>query len=124
MVSKYFGHLLFLAITLVSSYPSVFLLSIKMGDPTIPPKVKKVLENNGCLSCHQVSYRLYGPSFEQIALKEYPDSLLFELIRNPNRNNWPGFPPMPPNKTIGYQEVQMLSEWLDAMAKSNTMEQR
>src|SRR5688572_23673897 len=95
------GTLLVLAITCSNPmYGQAKFDKTKSTQSNIPDSIKVILKKNQCIACHREKDPLVGPSFEQIAKKEYSSQQLLKLIRTPQPSNWPGYPPMPPVKSI------------------------
>lgn len=62
-------------------------------------EVKGLLANYTCLACHNPTKKQIGPSFAEIAKRNYSNEKILQLIHNPKPENWPGYatemPPMP-----------------------------
>lgn len=81
----------------------------------IPNDVEKLLEKNKCLSCHTPYRRLVGPSFVNIAKKQYDAKRIATLLEKPEPANWPGYPAMAPIKNIPYKEVCKITDWINSL---------
>ncbi|WP_417236985.1 c-type cytochrome [Bizionia paragorgiae] len=113
------GTLLVLAITCSNPmYGQANFDKTKSTQSNIPDSIKVILKRNQCIACHREKDPLVGPSFEQIAKKEYSSQQLLKLIRTPQTSNWPGYPPMPPVKSITEEEVNNLAIWIMTLNKS------
>src|SRR5215212_1154272 len=64
----------------------------------IPADVSALLEKYTCRNCHKADEKLIGPAYKEVALKGYRDAEIVNLIYNPKPENWPGYPPMLPQK--------------------------
>ncbi|WP_316814630.1 c-type cytochrome [Pedobacter nyackensis] len=62
-------------------------------------EVKGLLANYTCMACHNPTKRQIGPSFTDVAKRNYSNEKILQLIHNPKPENWPGYstemPPMP-----------------------------
>jgi len=81
----------------------------------IPASVKKVLGKYACISCHSMEYRMVGPSWKTLAKQKYTAKQLGHLLRKPEPNNWPDYPPMEPVPNITNAEVKILADWLNTI---------
>ena len=81
----------------------------------IPDDIENLLEKNKCLSCHTPYRRLVGPSFVNIAQKQYDAKKIAELIEKPQPDNWPGYPAMAPIKNVPYNEVCKITSWINSL---------
>lgn len=69
----------------------------------------------GCLSCHNVSMKIVGPSYKDIADKYRKDAAaktkVAEQIRNGGSGKW-GPIIMPPFPQVTPEEVRLVSDWI------------
>src|SRR5690606_4659893 len=73
-------------------------------------EVKGILTKNTCLACHNTDKKLVGPSFKEIAKRNYSDEKIAELIRNPQPQNWPDYPTeMPPMPHVPKADVAKIA---------------
>jgi cytochrome c551/c552 len=80
--------------------------------------VKGLLVNYTCLSCHNVTRKQVGPSFEEIAERKYSNSKIVELIHNPQPQNWPDYAtPMPPMSHVPKAEALKIAAYINSLAK-------
>ena len=79
---------------------------------TAPAPVKKVLDKYACGSCHVMDKRIVGPSWKELAARNYSARKMAKLIRSPKPENWPNFPPMAPITGISDAEVKVVADWL------------
>ncbi|MES2647289.1 MAG: c-type cytochrome [Bacteroidota bacterium] len=61
--------------------------------------ISNLLTKNTCASCHNADKKQVGPSFKEIAKRNYSAAKIVSLIYNPQKKNWPEYatemPPMP-----------------------------
>jgi cytochrome c551/c552 len=59
-----------------------------------------------------------GPSFEEIAGRNYSASKMLQLIYNPDPKNWPGYAvSMPPMTNLPKAEAQKIVAWIRSLKK-------
>ena len=85
---------------------------LTVGAQDIPDSTKKILGKYTCGSCHSYEMRLIGPSWKELAQKNYSAKTLANLLRNPEPVNWPDYPPMAPIPNITNAEAKILAAWL------------
>ncbi len=57
-------------------------------------EVLELMQKYTCVSCHKTNTKLVGPSWKEIADRNYSEERMLELIKKPEPANWPGYPPM------------------------------
>ena len=71
---------------------------------------------NGCFSCHSVSEKIVGPSFQSISSKYAGDkdaaASLVQSIRNGSIGKWGSRAAMPPNSAISNEDLNKLAKWV------------
>jgi cytochrome c551/c552/glucose/arabinose dehydrogenase len=60
------------------------------GTPTLA-EIQPLLTKHTCFSCHQPDKRMVGPSYKDIAKRNYTAPQIVELIYKPNPKNWPDY---------------------------------
>jgi len=79
-------------------------------------QVKPLLDKNTCSACHQVSKRVVGPAFSDIAKRRYTDKKIVELIYNPQPENWPDYStPMAPMPQVPKDEAMKIATWINSL---------
>ena len=77
--------------------------------------VAKLLADNGCTACHDVTKKLVGPAFREVAQKYANDSgaaaRLAAKIRAGGDGVW-GPVPMPPNTGLSEADAKRLAQWV------------
>ncbi|AGX86464.1 c-type cytochrome [Candidatus Symbiobacter mobilis] len=82
--------------------------------PTLSLADLTLAQQKNCMSCHAVSNKVVGPSFESIAEKygkQNASSKLASKIMRGSSRNW-GAISMPPNPQLTPDEAQALVKWI------------
>lgn len=83
-------------------------------------QVKPLLDRNTCSACHQVSQKVVGPSFQDIAKRKYTDKRIVELIYNPEPENWPNYAtPMAPMPQVPEDEALKIAAWINSLRSAD-----
>jgi cytochrome c551/c552 len=78
--------------------------------------IEPLLVKNTCTACHQVSKRQVGPSFTDIAKRNYSNERIVELIYNPEPKNWPEHEtPMAPMPQVPREEALKIAAWINSL---------
>jgi cytochrome c len=93
---------------------SAFSLAPQMAQPN-PPEVDALLSKYSCTSCHSMDRRLVGPTWKEIASKQYSKKRIIALVKKPEPGNWPGYPPMAAQATIPKEDLGKIADWLVAL---------
>lgn len=78
-------------------------------------KVKQLLEKNTCFACHKPNEKLVGPSYQEIASKNYSDERIVALVYKPEPENWPEYPPMIALSHIDKSELLHIARWINSL---------
>ncbi len=78
----------------------------------MPAEVKRVMGKYACTTCHAPQVRLIGPSWQQLAQRNYTPRQLAALMRKPQPENWPDYPPMEPIPTFTNADAKIIADWL------------
>ena len=81
----------------------------------IPSDMKSLLAKNTCLGCHKMDSKLIGPSFLAIAQRGYSQKELVQLIKEPDPENWPDYPPMAPMAWVESEQLEAMSAWIASL---------
>lgn len=82
------------------------------ADPTIPADIKALLGKYGCEACHAIDRKLVGPKWTDVAAKKYSKKKIIALVKEPKPENWPGYPPMTPQKTVPAGDLGKIADWI------------
>jgi len=81
-------------------------------------EVEGLLTKNTCLACHNQTKRQIGPPFAEIAKRKYSPDKIFQLIHNPQPQNWPGYSTeMPPMPQVTKAEALKIAGWINSLGK-------
>jgi len=81
-------------------------------------EVEGLLTKNTCLACHNQTKRQIGPPFVEIAKRKYSAEKIFQLIHNPQPQNWPGYSTeMPPMPQVTRAEALKIAGWINSLNK-------
>jgi len=79
-------------------------------------EIEPLLAKNTCTACHQVSKRQVGPSFKDIAKRNYTNERIVQLIYNPEPKNWPEHEtPMAPMPQVPKEEALRIAAWINSL---------
>lgn len=79
-------------------------------------KIKQLLEKNTCFACHKEDEKLVGPSYQEIAKRNYSDERIVELIYKPEPENWPDYPaPMIALPHLDKDELLEIAHWINSL---------
>ena len=78
--------------------------------------VSPILAKNTCSACHNTDTRQVGPSFQEIAKRNYTVDQIVELVITPKPENWPDYStPMPPMPHVPKNDVVKIAEWIRSL---------
>jgi cytochrome c551/c552 len=79
-------------------------------------EVQPLLTTNTCVACHHKDKRIIGPSFKNIAQRNYSDGEMVDLIYNPQPKNWPEYAtPMAPMPQVPRKEALQIAAWINSL---------
>ncbi|WP_422359089.1 c-type cytochrome [Reichenbachiella sp.] len=79
-------------------------------------KIKQLLEKNTCFACHKEKEKLVGPSYTEIAKRNYSNERIVELIYKPEPENWPEYPaPMIALPHLDKNELLEIANWINSL---------
>lgn len=78
--------------------------------------ISPLLAKNTCSACHNTDTRQVGPSFQEIAKRNYTVDQIVELVVTPRPENWPDYStPMPPMPHVPKNDVIKIAEWIRSL---------
>lgn len=81
-------------------------------------EVKGLLTSYTCLACHSPAKRQIGPSFSDIAKRNYSNEKILQLIHNPKPENWPGYSTeMPPMPQVSKADGLKIAAYINSLGK-------
>lgn len=78
-------------------------------------EVAPLLSKNTCVACHKKGEKLVGPSFSEIAKRNYTNHRIVELIYKPEPKNWPDYPPMVGLSFVPKGEALKIAGWINSL---------
>lgn len=79
-------------------------------------KIKQLLEKNTCFACHKENEKLVGPSYAEIAKRNYSNERIVELVYKPEPENWPDYPaPMIALPHLDKNELLEIANWINSL---------
>lgn len=81
----------------------------------IPADIEVLLEKHTCLTCHKTDEKLIGPAYKEVAMRNYADEAIVNLIYNPKPDNWPGYPPMIGLKDVPKDDAMKIAGWINCL---------
>lgn len=80
--------------------------------------INPILARNTCSACHNADTRQVGPSFQEIAKRNYSVDEIVELVVTPKPENWPDYnTPMPPMPHVPKDDVVKIAQWIQSLNK-------
>ena len=78
--------------------------------------VRPILQRNTCFACHAVDKKQVGPSYMEVAKRNYSNERIIELIHNPEPENWPDYPvAMPPMPQVSKEDALMIAAYINSL---------
>jgi cytochrome c len=84
-----------------------------------PAEISALLQQHTCLTCHKVEERLVGPPYKQVALRNYTNEEIVELIYEPKPEHWPDYPPMAALPNVPEEDALKIAEWINSLNPRN-----
>lgn len=79
-------------------------------------EIKPLLIQNTCTACHNTDKKQVGPSYKEIAQRQYSNQQIVALIHNPKPENWPDYAtPMPPMPQVPAEEALKIAAWINSL---------
>jgi cytochrome c551/c552 len=81
-------------------------------------EIQPLLLKNTCLSCHNATKKVVGPSYTEISKRHYSVEKIVSLIKNPQPQNWPGYATeMPPMPQVPQAEALKIATWIRSLSQ-------
>ena len=75
-----------------------------------------LLKKHTCLACHAKESRVVGPSYVDIAKRNYTDKQILALVYKPNPQNWPEYATeMAPMSHVPAADVLKIASWINGL---------
>lgn len=76
-------------------------------------ELKPLLLKYTCVACHNADKKQVGPSFKEIAKRNYSADKIISLIYMPQKSNWPDYPTeMPPMPQVPKEDARKMANWI------------
>jgi cytochrome c551/c552 len=109
------------SVTATTKLPVAKVVSANKSDAKAPTyaEIEPLLVKNTCTACHQVNKRQVGPSFADIAKRNYSNERMVQLIYNPEPKNWPEHEtPMAPMPQVPKEEALRIAAWINSLKQA------
>ena len=75
-----------------------------------------LLKKHTCLACHAKESKVVGPSYSDIAKRNYTDKQILALVYKPNPQNWPDYATeMAPMSHVPAGDVLKIASWINGL---------
>ncbi|MEN9728964.1 MAG: hypothetical protein RLZ91_81 [Bacteroidota bacterium] len=75
-----------------------------------------LLKKHTCLACHAKESKVVGPSYADIAKRNYTDKQILALVYKPNPQNWPDYATeMAPMSHVPAADVLKIASWINGL---------
>lgn len=75
-----------------------------------------LLKKHTCLACHAKEAKVVGPSYVDIAKRNYTDKQILALVYKPNPQNWPDYATeMAPMSHVPAADVLKIASWINGL---------
>jgi cytochrome c551/c552 len=74
------------------------------------------LKKHACLACHAEGNKVVGPSYTDIAKRNYSNERILELVYKPEPSNWPEYATeMAPMSHVPKGDVLKIAAWINSL---------
>lgn len=78
--------------------------------------IQPLLQKNTCFACHAVDKKQVGPSYMEVAKRNYSNERIVELIHNPEPENWPDYAiAMPPMPQVSEEDALKIAAYINSL---------
>jgi cytochrome c551/c552 len=75
-----------------------------------------LLKKHACLACHNENTKVVGPSYTDIAKRNYSNEQILELVYKPQPSNWPEYATeMAPMSHVPKTDVLKIAAWINSL---------
>ena len=75
-----------------------------------------LLKKHACLACHNEANKVVGPSYTDIAKRNYSNEQILELVYKPQPSNWPEYATeMAPMSHVPKEDVLKIAAWINSL---------
>jgi cytochrome c len=77
-----------------------------------PAEINELLNKHTCLTCHAATERVVGPSYVDVAKRNYTAEEIVSLIYKPKPEHWPDYPPMIGLPKVPKEDALKIANWI------------
>jgi cytochrome c len=77
-----------------------------------PAEINDLLNKHTCLTCHAVAERVVGPSYVEVAKRNYSAEEIVSLIYKPKPEHWLDYPPMIGLPKVPKEDALKIANWI------------
>jgi cytochrome c551/c552 len=100
----------------VKVIPSSTTVAPKVAEVPSMEVINSLLAKNTCTACHNANKRQVGPSYAEIAKRNYTNEQIVELIYNPKPENWPDYAtPMAAMPQVPRDEALKIAAYINSL---------
>jgi cytochrome c len=77
-----------------------------------PAEINELLNKHTCLTCHAAAERVVGPSYVDVAKRNYTAEEIVSLIYKPKPEHWPDYPPMIGLPKVPKEDALKIANWI------------
>ena len=75
-----------------------------------------LLKKYACLACHNEANKVVGPSYTDIAKRNYSNEQILELVYKPQPSNWPEYATeMAPMSHVPKEDILKIAAWINSL---------
>ena len=92
--------------------------AVTSGESQVPDyeTIQPILQRNTCFACHAVNKKQVGPSYVEVAKRNYSNERIVELIHNPEPENWPSYAiAMPPMPQVSEEDALKIAAYINSL---------
>ena len=86
-------------------------------------EVASLLKKHACLACHAEGSKVIGPSYTDIAKRNYTNEQILALVYEPKPENWPEYATaMAPMSHVPKGDVLKIAAWINSLGKKSKVD--
>ena len=101
----------------IALFVATFSAAANAQAAAIPADIKGLLEKHTCYTCHKTDKKMVGPSWQDVAKKNYSTKQFTALVYKPVPANWPGYTPMIGLPSVPKGDIKKIADWVATLAK-------
>ncbi|TAE88113.1 MAG: hypothetical protein EAY81_03240 [Bacteroidetes bacterium] len=84
-----------------------------------PADIQELLNKHTCLTCHAAAEQVVGPSYVDVAKRNYSAEEIVSLVYNPKPEHWPDYPPMIGLPKVPKEDALKIANWIISLNNNN-----